>query len=223
MANLHLRSTLSGMLPGTVRDRLRPVGHKVLGLMFAGKAAKAIKNCRDNKLPIRIIIGAGSDRYDGWIETDKYVLDICSPENWALCFEPSTVDAILAEHVLEHLSLEENKIALSSAFHYLKPGGRFRIAVPDGNRKDAVYHADVAPPADGHKMLFDLKSLSALLEEIGFVVKALEYFDEKDEFRAIEWKSEEGHIRRSVRYDRQENFRRGNLFFTSLIVDALKP
>jgi predicted SAM-dependent methyltransferase len=223
MANIHLRSVVSKMLPDSIRDRVRPIGHKVLGLMNSGRIARSIKNCRDNNQPLRIIVGAGSDLYDGWIATDKYVLDICSPESWSLRFERDTIDAMLSEHVLEHLSLDENRIALSSAFRYLKSGGRFRIAVPDGNRRDPVYRADVAPPADGHKMLFHLKSLSALLEDTGFIVNPLEYFDDDGKFHAVDWKSEDGHIRRSVRYDRQVNFRRGDLFFTSLVVDAVKP
>jgi predicted SAM-dependent methyltransferase len=223
MTALHFRSTVSAILPGSVRNRLRPIAHRALGWMSAGKVARAIRDSRDGKRPLKVIVGSGNDSYPDWIATDIYVLNICRPESWSLRFEPDAIDAILSEHVLEHLSLEENKIALSSAFIHLKSGGRFRIAVPDGNRKDPVYHADVAPPADGHKMLFDLKSLSALLEEAGFIVKPLEYFDDGGEFHAVEWKSEDGHIRRSVRYDRQIQFRRGGLFFTSLIVDALKP
>jgi predicted SAM-dependent methyltransferase len=223
MAALHFRSTVSAILPGSLRDRLRPIAHRALGWMSSAKVARAIRECRGGDRPLKIIVGAGNDAYPGWIATDIYVLNICSPESWSLRFERNSIDAILSEHVLEHLSPEENRIALSSAFVHLKSGGRFRIAVPDGNRKDSVYRTDVAPPADGHKMLFELKSLSALLEEAGFIVEPLEYFDEDGEFHALAWSSEDGHIRRSVRYDRQINFRRGDLFFTSLIVDAVKP
>jgi predicted SAM-dependent methyltransferase len=211
------------MVPLAFRDQLRPIGHRMLGLLSAGKLQKAIQENRKNGRPLKIVIGAGSAAYDGWISTDVYVLDIRSPENWAVYFERGSIDAILSEHVLEHLSLEENRSALSSAFYHLKPGGRFRIAVPDGNRLDAVYRTDVAPPADGHKMLFDLDSLSSLLEGVGFIVKPLEYFDKNEEFHAVDWNSADGHVCRSIRYDRQEQFQRANLFYTSLIVDAVKP
>ena len=50
----------------------------------------------------------------------------------------------------------------------------------------------------------------------------LEYFDAEGRFHASEWDEREGFISRSVRFDSQERFRRGELFYTSLIVDARK-
>jgi predicted SAM-dependent methyltransferase len=223
MANLALRSTVSGLLPEAVRRRLRPIGFGLLGLVASGRLKKAVQMCQASARPLKLVIGAGVAAYDGWISTDVYVLDIRSPENWERYFRPESIDAMLSEHVLEHLSLEENRVALKSAYNYLKPGGRFRIAVPDGNRRDPFYHTDVAPPADGHQVLFTVASLSALLTEIGFNVKPLEYFDEQEAFQAFDWNSDDGYIGRSIRYDRQEPFKRGDLFYTSLIVDAVKP
>jgi predicted SAM-dependent methyltransferase len=195
----------------------------VRGLLATGELDAAIRRFRENGLPLKIIVGAGNARDERWIATDIHVLDICSPKNWARHFEPNCIDCILSEHVLEHLTLEQNHVALAAAFRHLKPGGRFRIAVPDGNRRDEFYRADVAPPADGHQVLFDLKLLTTLLEEAGYTVRPLEYFDDSETFHAVEWSSEDGHVHRSARYDRQENFRRGDLFYTSLVVDAFKP
>jgi SAM-dependent methyltransferase len=43
----------------------------------------------------------------------------------------SSIDGIYASHVLEHLSFEDFRIALRQTLRLLKPGGRFRLVVPD--------------------------------------------------------------------------------------------
>jgi SAM-dependent methyltransferase len=40
-------------------------------------------------------------------------------------------DAIYCSHVLEHLSLVDFRLALRNTYRYLKPGGVFRLVVPD--------------------------------------------------------------------------------------------
>ena len=40
-------------------------------------------------------------------------------------------DAIYCSHVLEHLALDEFRIALRNTYSYLKPNGYFRLVVPD--------------------------------------------------------------------------------------------
>jgi len=42
-----------------------------------------------------------------------------------------SVDGIYASHVLEHLALADCAIALRNTFRLLKPGGLFRLVVPD--------------------------------------------------------------------------------------------
>jgi predicted SAM-dependent methyltransferase len=172
--------------------------------------------------PLKVVIGAGHSQLEGWLLTDKKILDITRPGSWRRLFSPASIDCLLAEHVLEHLSLDECRIALREAYRYLKPGGVFRIAVPDGNRRDPDYVAETAPPMHEHQVLFTLETLSALLEEAGFTVQPLEYFDKDDQFHACPWDVQGGHIQRSVRFDRQVAFRRGDLYYTSLIVDAIK-
>lgn len=173
--------------------------------------------------PLAVVLGAGATQYPGWLNTDRDLLDLCVDADWARLFAPASLDRLLCEHVLEHLTLDRNRLALTNCFRYLKPGGRLRIAVPDGNRRDSVYRAEVTPPRDGHELLFTLESLSALLGETGFRVQPLEWFDESDHFHARAWNPEDGMILRSRRFDRQPDFRREDLFYTSLIVDAVKP
>jgi predicted SAM-dependent methyltransferase len=170
--------------------------------------------------PLRVMLGAGPYRYDGWFQTDKDLLDVTSPEDWSILFKPGSIDSLLSEHMLEHLSEDEARSALAECYRYLKPKGLFRLAVPDGYRRDPLYFKEVAPPNDGHKMLYNVDSLGTLLRSVGFQTTPLEYFDAQEQFHAIAWDEKDGMIMRSVRFDTQQAFQRDGLFYTSLIVDA---
>ena len=173
--------------------------------------------------PLNVVIGGGETSYEGWIFTDRDLLNITNPSEWSKLFTPGSIDRLLCEHVLEHLSDADCRIALTEGYRYLKPGGLMRIAVPDGYRRDTAYVAEASPPKDGHEVLYNVESLTHLLEGVGFVVTPLEYFDSAEKFHAYEWDENEGFIMRSVRFDTQKDFQRGELYYTSLIVDARKP
>jgi predicted SAM-dependent methyltransferase len=173
--------------------------------------------------PLKVILGAGPVTAMGWIGTDADMLDVTSPRAWKRLFLPNSVDCLMAEHLFEHLSDSQCMTALTQCFRYLKRGGLLRIAVPDGYRKDPEYVQEVTPPKDGHQLLFTVDDLTERLERIGFLPTPLEYFDAQDQFHHSPWEEADGLIRRSVRYDRQEPFKRGSLYYTSLIIDARKP
>ncbi|HET8782746.1 MAG TPA: methyltransferase domain-containing protein [Pyrinomonadaceae bacterium] len=156
------------------------------------------------------------------MKTDKELLDVTSPGDWQALFDPESIDVLLSEHMLEHLSERECKIALAQCYKYLKPGALFRVAVPDGYRRDPAYVAEASPPKDGHQVLFNVHSLTNVLERAGFETTPLEYFDVHERFHCHPWNTEDGFIRRSAGNDRQEAFRYGDLFYTSIIVDARK-
>jgi predicted SAM-dependent methyltransferase len=172
--------------------------------------------------PLNVVIGGGERDYAGWIKTDRDLLDITRPLDWQALFRPDSIDRLLCEHVLEHLSDEECRAALSECYKHIKPGGLFRAAVPDGYRRDAAYVAEVAPPNAGHKQLFTVDTFVPLLESAGFRATPLEYFDAAEEFHARDWDERDGTIFRSARFDTQEEFRRGPLCYTSVVVDARK-
>lgn len=44
---------------------------------------------------------------------------------------PNSVDLLYCSHVLEHLTVSEARIALQNSYHCLKPGGIFRLVLPD--------------------------------------------------------------------------------------------
>lgn len=173
--------------------------------------------------PLNIVIGGGQTSYAGWTKTDRDILDITKADDWAKLFEPESIDRILCEHVLEHLTEADCKVALAQCYRHLRPGALIRIAVPDGYRRDAAYVAEASPPKDGHEVLYNIESLTRLLEWAGLVVTPLEYFDAAEQFHARDWNESDGFIMRSVRFDTQKDFQRGELYYTSLIVDARKP
>jgi len=179
------------------------------------------KQLRD-ATPLKVVLGAGTTVFEGWIQTDKEMLDVACPEDWSFLFEPSSIDSILCEHMLEHLSEEEGRVAVKECYHYLKRGELFRVAVPDGYRRDATYIRETNPPSDGHLMLYNIDSLTRLLESVGFKTTPLEYFDVQEQFHAFPWDEKDGMVHRSVRFDTQEEFQRDGLFYTSLIIDARK-
>jgi predicted SAM-dependent methyltransferase len=172
---------------------------------------------------LKIIISAKDTQYADWLPTDLPLLDAGLVRSWQWLFRPNSIDRLLSEHVFEHLDEQQNQAAFKNCYMFLKPGGRLRLAVPDGNRRDAPYVAEVTPPHDGHKTLFTVTSLTRMLEDAGFVVQPLEYFDENEVFHAESWHPADGMVQRSKPFDRQTAFQRGELYYTSLIVDALKP
>jgi predicted SAM-dependent methyltransferase len=171
----------------------------------------------------KIVIGAWG-RYDsGWIPTQRDFLDLLAPAHWARFFQPNSIDAMLAEHVWEHLTPEEGFAAARICFKYLKPGGYLRVAVPDGLHPDPAYIDLVkvnAPIPNDHKVLYTYGTLRELFERAGFRVVLHEYFDETGTFHFNDWDETGGTIWRSKR-SHPDN-RRGKLNQTSVILDAVK-
>jgi len=171
---------------------------------------------------LKVSLGSGYQIYPDWLTTDVDSLDVTLPRAWANLFEEGSIDRLLAEHVLEHLSESECRVALAECHRYLKPGGLLRVAVPDGYRPDEAYIDAVSPPVHGHQVLFTVDTLVALLEGVGFSVTPLEYFDAEGGFHTQPWDVADGFVRRSARFDRRAEFKHGDVCYTSLIVDARK-
>ncbi len=200
-----------------------------------------------NQQPIRVIVGARDTQQDGWVSTDVDSLNLLVPENWAQYFRPNTIEAIMAEHVWEHLTKEQGIQAAQICYQYLQPGGYVRLAVPDGFHPNPAYldwvrPDGVGPDADDHKLVYDYQSIQEVLTIAGFKVDLLEYFDESQQFHYREWDPQAGLIRRSKRFDprnspeinaTESHFRSFlsnspangnpyNLYYTSIILDAWK-
>lgn len=174
----------------------------------------------------KIVLGAGDALYPlDWITTNIEELDICRMEDFIFLFGENKVDNFMAEHVWEHLNWWQAEAANLNIFTFLKPGGIFRIAVPDGYHPDPQYIEWVRPGGSGagakdHQQLYTYKTLSASLEKHGFSITLLEYWDENGEFHYEPWDIDGGKVQRSKRFD--ERNEDGQLRYTSLIIDAIK-
>jgi predicted SAM-dependent methyltransferase len=197
---------------------------------------------------IRIIIGSGPQRIEGWLSTDIQHLNIAEESSWRRLFTAASIDRILAEHVLEHLSWSELRATLGHVFRYLKPGGRLRLAVPDAFHPSRYYYNLVKPGGwetpEQHHLMLDCEMLSRVAIEGGFQIRLLEYFDEAGVFHSTDYDPEDGVVQRCAKHNvgldvndrdvmakfyasipahlRQQFFDRG-MTYTSLIADLVKP
>jgi len=184
------------------------------------RLAKSLRWC--------IVIGSAS-KYDvDWIPTERQYLDLLKLDDWSRYFTPGSIDAMLAEHVWEHLTTDDGLTAAKTCFTYLRSGGYLRVAVPDGFHPDPNYLEWVrvggASPmqiTNDHRVLYTYRTLTDLFERASFKVKLYEYFDEGGQFHQEAWDPAAGTIRRSMRFDRRN--KGGTLRYTSIILDALKP
>jgi predicted SAM-dependent methyltransferase len=178
---------------------------------------------------IRILIGASSQDYPGWIRTQQSGLDLTRRSDWAARFAPGTIETILMEHVWEHLTLDEAGIASGICHEFLRPGGKIRCAVPDRLFPNEEYQRIVRVggpgpadhPAASHRVVYDYRTLASVFEGAGFRIRLLEWWDEENVFHAEPWDERDGFIYRSLRFDHRNQ--QGKLGFTSLIADAVKP
>jgi SAM-dependent methyltransferase len=83
---------------------------------------------------IRLHYGCGANVLPGWINIDT----VCRPgvqcvdlDLGSLPFPDHSVDAILAEHLLEHLDFAGEQRVWTETARVLRPGGRFTVEIPD--------------------------------------------------------------------------------------------
>lgn len=178
---------------------------------------------------MKIIIGAGESKFDGWVSTQENELNLLNRNDFKKNFEENAIDAMLSEHVWEHMTKDEGIEAAKNCFDFLKEGGYIRVAVPDKNFKNQWYQdmvkvggpGPVDHPAYTHKIVYDYLTLKEVFETAGFEVEILEYCDEDGIFYYKYWNEEDGKIGRSFRFDTRNS--REKLGMVSVIIDAKKP
>jgi SAM-dependent methyltransferase len=86
------------------------------------------------EVPVRLHFGCGTNTLPGWINIDQVArapgvsTDVDLTE---LPYADGSVDAVLAEHMLEHLSFAEEALVWREMARVLRPGGRLTLEVPD--------------------------------------------------------------------------------------------
>lgn len=175
--------------------------------------------------PCNLIVGAEGKGFPGYTITDKEYLDITDTCSWDRYFRSQTVDSVLAEHVFEHLTDGEIIAALELMYIFLVTQGKITISVPDGFHPDPDYIEQVVPGgtgpgADDHKQLFNIHSLRNRLENAGFLVIPIEYWDNQGVFHRNPDCPERKVLRRT--FDKDLRNRTGEVGYTSLILQGVK-
>lgn len=147
---------------------------------------------------IKLNIGAGGTKIDGYINVDSLLLrntELISNIKYLQYFvKNGSVSDIYASHILEHFSAKEVRNILRLLFNLLEDGGKLRISVPDLDKIVTIYsknfdyfHQEGVPPwigpiyggqstkYDFHKTGFNLTWMTHLLKEAGF--KKIEEYD----------------------------------------------
>lgn len=206
----------------------RSIAHRVRKAINRRVGPYRFRKAMASSGPRKIVIGSSGWFDFGWIPTEQHFLDLTQTAQWDRHFQPNSLDAMLAEHVWEHLTPDEARTAAETCFTYLKPGGYLRIAVPDGHHPSPTYLEWVrvggawsGQLTNDHKVLYTYETLVALFEGAGFRVELYEYFDEAGAFHYRDWDPRKGKIRRSKRFDKLN--RDGSLTYTSIVLDAIKP
>jgi len=165
---------------------------------------------------MKVIIGAANTSQDGWVSTNIGELNLLRPDTWV---KYMPVDMALAEHIWEHLTLEEGREAARQCFKFVP---RLRVATPDGFFPDAAYveRAILGECPGDHQALYNYKTLTNVFAEAGYNVELLEWWDEQSVFHYRPWSPEFGIISRSLCLDARN--RVGKIGYTSIILDAIK-
>jgi predicted SAM-dependent methyltransferase len=118
-------------LRNAVGNVVAAVRHVVRGAIDGPRLRSRARRVRG---PVRLSIGSGSKVPDGWLGLDfrergpaVYSADLRRP----LPLPDACVDAILAEHILEHMFLDDGIRLLDECHRVLRPGGVIRVVSPD--------------------------------------------------------------------------------------------
>ena len=135
---------------------------------------------------IKLNLGCGWRNFGSdWIHIDGGDYDhLDYTDITKLELEDDSVDLIYASHVLEYFDINQAKAALREWRRVLKPGGELRVAVPDFEAMNTLYHngniklKDIIGPLYGrmpmgdnmiyHKTTYDYESLYLLLYELAY-------------------------------------------------------
>tara|TARA_B110000879_G_scaffold173082_1_gene224988 strand:+ start:464 stop:1009 length:546 start_codon:yes stop_codon:yes gene_type:complete len=133
---------------------------------------------------MKLHLGCGKRYIEGWVHVDAvqhpHVDYIAMLDNLSF-LDDESVQEIYACHVLEHFKRNEVKKFLSEWFRVMKKDSILRLAVPDFEKACQLYHQTkdimlvkglICGRQDYefnfHYNVFDMKSISELLKEIGF-------------------------------------------------------
>jgi predicted SAM-dependent methyltransferase len=136
---------------------------------------------------IRLNLGCGWDHKDGWTNVDLFATsaDVHWDLRLGIPLPDGTVEAIIHEHMLEHLSLSDGFAFTRACLTALRPGGVLRIGVPDAGLCVDSYAGRADPEwaqsrptgmlaiqalfyENGHRAMYDAETLTLMCRAAGF-------------------------------------------------------
>ena len=154
-----------------------------------------------------------------WLLLTANDLDILDAIQWEEFFRKEQLHVIVAEHVWEHLTYSEGRDAALFCYKYLKPGGVFRLAVPDAywNIHNAIEmrNRNINDMDWRHRINYNYITMTNLLKTSLFdEILLLEYHTRNGLLYTRRWNPLQGFVQRTINFDV-----RGGV---SLLVDAYK-
>lgn len=112
---------------------------------------------------LKVQFGCGGNILEGWKNHDAEV-----PIEKPLPYYPNSVDFILAEHVVEHVTMPQALAFLTDCYNILKPGGILRVCCPVVGRDLERGHVIDLLTNHGHLIGLNLHLLRTMLWAAGF-------------------------------------------------------
>lgn len=199
-----VKEIIKNMLPKFIFEAVSAHNRLKHQELTSKKNSDGIKELLKGSRPIRLELGAGDRRMEGWTSVDmndncELNLDLTAP----IPFPDNSVSMIYSCHVLEHFKYSELIKLLEECLRILKPGGSFSASVPNARIYIEAYHSpdNFNPdlycrhtPAynynskidyvnymaymDGHhQYMFDEENIVVILGKVGFKHVMLRDFD----------------------------------------------
>jgi predicted SAM-dependent methyltransferase len=156
--------------------------------------------------PIRLILGAGHVRQDGWISVEHETFDLRdSSDKIGKLLRGQKISRILLEHVIEHLQPEALKNFLMTIRPFLSSDAVIRIAVPDRLHPSRYFYEYAKPGGFGsgaadHKHFYSINDFQEFSRESGWGLEPVEYFDNSGTFHSLadHLENDRGRVSRSA-------------------------
>lgn len=134
--------------------------------------------------PVKLHVGAGDKRLEGWVNVDLKRLpgvDVVADVTQGLKFK--NVEAVFAEHFLEHLEVDKALAFLLESHRVLADGGWIRLSTPNldwvwlthyrleadpDEKRQMAIRMNRAFRAWGHQFVWNREMLARALEACGF-------------------------------------------------------
>jgi len=172
------------LLPESLRPAVR-----VWATHFIEPAQRVKARSISNTSPVKLNIGCGALRLDGWVNIDLVGLpvDIAWDIRRPLPFADNSVDVVFHEHVMEHVCGYDGYMMAKDSYRILKPGGVLRIVMPDARKyidsyinptsSNNILRQGHLPPMLGlqdefygfnHRAMYDYETVELFLRTAGF-------------------------------------------------------